>query len=273
MRKSQILLLVLAVTMVVVLFALPTVVVDNDEGNTNFEETSGTPSAQETPDIHDSPLPEGASQQIRNWRSAMELEESSEKFATFADSIASQYASAGKFDSSAYYYGLTAEKFPQIENWEKAGNAYYEAFGFALNEEKVVYLAGKTRDYLNKVLEKDPERLDLKTKVAMTYVSSSNPMQGITMLREVLEQDPRHELALFNMGILSMQSGQYKRASERFEELVDYHPENMQGQFYLGVSYFESKQKNKAKKQFQKVKDLTQDPMILTSVDNYLQQL
>lgn len=107
----------------------------------------------------------------------------------------------------------------------------------------------------------------------MTYVSSANPMQGITMLREVLEKDPQNEDGLFNMGVLSMQSGQYKKAAERFEELIKYHPQNVQGQFYLAVSYFESNEKNKAKAQFEAVKKITQDPMILSSIQSYLDKL
>jgi len=73
--------------------------------------------------------------------------------------------------------------------------------------------------------------------------------------------------------VLSMQSGQYKRATERLEELLQYHPENIQGQFYLGVSYFEDNLKNKAKAQFEKVKGMTNDPMILGSVQSYLDRL
>jgi hypothetical protein len=47
----------------------------------------------------------------------------------------------------------------------------------------------------------------------------------------------------------------------------------VQGQFYLAVSYFELKEKNKAKKQFEQVKQMTQDPMILSSVQSYLDKL
>jgi cytochrome c-type biogenesis protein CcmH/NrfG len=60
---------------------------------------------------------------------------------------------------------------------------------------------------------------------------------------------------------------------ERFEELINYHPDNLQGQFYLGVSYFEANQRNKARAQFEAVKDMTQDAMILESVQSYLDRL
>ena len=273
MKKSQIIVLTFGVVLIAVLFTLPTMVVDNAEDNTNLEQTAAADPSMVSEEMHDPNVSPIDRSKMAELRGRLANEESKENFAIFADSIGSLYEGSGKYDSAAYYYESAASKSPSQQRWEKAGNAYYEAYGFAMNEEKINYLADKTRENLNKVIESSPERLDLKTKVAMTYVSSSNPMQGITMLRSILEEDPRNETALFNMGVLSMQSGQYKRAAERFEELVSHHPENIQGQFYLAVSYFESKQNNKAKKQFELVKNMTQDPMILNSVDTYLDRI
>ncbi len=273
MKKSQIILLIAVIVTVAVLYSLPRVVVDNDEGSAVIEQEDSAASSTPEKDLHNAEMSESGKGQIARLSAKLDKEESKENFIIFADSIALIYEESGSFDSAAYYLGLSAERFPEVESWEKAGNAYYEAFGFAMDETKMKHLAEQTRKYLGKVLEEYPDRLDLKTKVAMTHVSSSNPMQGITMLREILEEDPQNKDALFNMGVLSMQSGQYKRAVERFEDLIQHHPDHIQGQFYLGVSYFESKQKSKAKKQFQLVKDMTDDPMILSSVDNYLGQL
>jgi hypothetical protein len=41
----------------------------------------------------------------------------------------------------------------------------------------------------------------------------------------------------------------------------------------MAVSYFESNEKNKAKAQFEAVKKMTQDPMILESIQTYLDKL
>lgn len=272
MKKSQITALILGIVTIGILFSLPRVVVDNDEGNADVA-IAETNSAVITEETHDAGLSTIDRDRINTLTLGLNEAENTENFVTFADSIALLYSQSGKFDSAAYYYSQAAEKESTSARLEKTGNAYFEAYSFALDEQKVKYLADKAREYLNQVLEKDPKRLDLKTKVAMTYVSSANPMQGITMLREILEEDPKNESAIFNMGILSMQSGQYKRAAERFEELVNYYPENIQGQFYLGVSYFESTQKNKAKKQFQQVQSMTTDPMVLSSVESYLERL
>ena len=270
MKKSQIIILVVGIISIGLLYSLPTIVVENSEEDIPMEEGGATPQSMEA---HEPYLSEEDREQVNSLRGDLDNEENGERFIALADSIGNVYRASAKMDSAAYYYGLIADRMPETFHLEKAGNTYYEAYGFAMTDEKTAYLASKTREYLSKVLEKDPSRLDLKTKIAMTHVSSTNPMQGITMLREVLDQDPQNELALFNMGILSMQSGQYKVAVQRFEDLVANHPENIEGQFYLGVSYFESNQKNKAEKQLQLVKEMTTDQQIIAGVDNYLGRL
>jgi len=276
MKKLQLVLIGLGITSVAALYLLPKVVVDNESTGTKMEGEAADSSA--TSDVisesHENELSSQnrtqADQLIQQFCTAPSPEE---KVAA-AQVLAGIYKEEGLFDSAAYYWSAASDILPtNLFLVEEAGKANYEAFSFALDKVKVEALAEKTRGYLSKVLEKDPSRLDLKTKIAMTYVSSSNPMQGIMLLREVLAQDPKNEDGLFNMGVLSMQSGQYDRAVERFEELVKVHPKNLQGQFYLGVSYFESKEKNKAKAQFALVKKMTDDPMILSSVQGYLDKL
>lgn len=275
MKKSQLILIILGLVSIAGLYALPKVVVDNEAGTTAVEDPNATQTS--TPDVtemHENELSSDNRSQADQMKSIVTSANESSIRIEAAKTLAEIYQKEGLFDSAAYFLGEVVELKPSdLLLIEEAGKAYYEAFSFALDKAKVEDLAEKTRTYLNQVLEKDPNRLDLKTKVAMTYVSSANPMQGITMMREILEVDPQNEDGLFNMGILSMQSGQYKRAAERFEELVKYHPNNLQGQFYLAVSYFESKEKNKAKAQFEEVMKMTQDPMILESVQSYLDRL
>ena len=275
MKRSQLILLLVGVVAVVGLYALPKIVVDNEgqADGISQEDQAATPDSVNPIAMHDAEISLDQAEKISTLKQKITDNSSEEDFLSSADGLASIYQKLGMYDSAGYFLSLAAESFPSVELSEKAGSAYYEAFGFALDADKVSFTADQTRKYLTQVLDKDPTRLDLKTKIAMTYVSSSNPMQGITMLREVLVEDPTNEDGLFNMGILSMQSGQYKRATERFEELIQYHPNNLQGQFYLAVSYFEAKQKNKAKAQFEKVKEMTQDEMILGSIQTYLDKL
>lgn len=275
MKRSQLILIAIGVIAVGGLYALPSVVVDNESKADAISQENESTSASSTDPVamHEAELSPDQRLQINTLKLQIAENPSKEELKSSSEEIAAIYQELGKYDSAGYYLSLAADQLTDMELAEKTGNAYYEAFSFALDQEKVAYTAEQTRKYLNQVLDNDPTRLDLKTKVAMTYVSSSNPMQGITMLREILEQDPQNEDGLFNMGVLSMQSGQYKRAAERFEELVQYHPDNLQGQFYLAVSYFEAKQNNKAKAQFEKVKTMTEDEMILGSIESYLEKL
>jgi Flp pilus assembly protein TadD len=159
------------------------------------------------------------------------------------------------------------------ESWMKTADNYYQAYTLALTPEKQKTFGGKAQEYYGKVLESDPENLEARTKMAMTYLTSSNPMQGIMMLRDVLQKDPKNELALFNMGILSVQSGQYDRAVERLEELVEVNPGHIQGQLLLGVALMNLGDKERAKAQLEKVKDMDKDPAVQATVDSYLKDL
>jgi Flp pilus assembly protein TadD len=155
----------------------------------------------------------------------------------------------------------------------KAADSYYQAYTLAINKETQHNLGAKAQDLYGRVLQREPENLEAKTKLAMTYVSSANPMQGIMMLREVLAKDPKNELALFNMGMLSIQSGQYDRAVERLQELVAIDPEHVQAQLLLGVALMNSGDKDQARLQFEKVKQLDKDPAVQATVDSYLNDL
>jgi tetratricopeptide (TPR) repeat protein len=266
MLRTRIILIVVSTLIIVALFLLPKVVVENDN------QLAATKDSTAKVDPHAS-APEELIHQIADLRTTYSETTGTEKKAIFADSLASLYAKAGKFDSAGWYAEQAAQFFNNEKSWFKAGDNYYQAYTFALEAEKQGHLAVKTQEYFNKVLEVNPRNLDAKTKMAMTYVSSPNPMQGIMMLREVLKDDPKNQLAMFNLGMLSIQSNQYERAIERLTELVELNPAHIQGQLLLGIAYMNNGDKKKAKQQFEKVKSMDQDPAVQATVDSYLKDL
>src|SRR5690606_1504126 len=146
MKKTQIFLLLAGIVLIVGLYTLPRIVVDNSDENIVMEETdsvSATPSAEEAHEASLSPSDRG---QVDNMKAALENEEDLGEFVNLADSIGKVYLSSGKLDSAAYFYGLIADRVPEPNHLEKAGNSYYEAYGFAMNPEKTAYLAEKTRE-------------------------------------------------------------------------------------------------------------------------------
>lgn len=267
MLKTRIILVLVGALLVWLIFLLPKVVVENES---QLMEAAPTESGSTT--AH-SNVPANLSATIRSVRGQYKEDLTNQKNAIFADSLRTLYTQSGQFDSAAWFAEKAATFFNTTESFLKTGNSYYEAYTFAMEPVKQEQLAEKTRVWLGKVLENDPKNLEVKTKVAMTYLSSKAPMQGITMMREVLAEDPKNEFALYNMGMLSIQSGQYDRAIERLEELAAVNPNHVQGQLLLGVAYMNKGNKDKARQQFENVKKLDKDPAVQATADSYLKDL
>jgi Flp pilus assembly protein TadD len=267
MLKTRILLVVGSVIVIWLIFLLPKVVVDNEavlEENTDE-------SPPQTAEVHTEVSPE-IQEAIHRMRDQMRERLPKEKNAIFADSLANLYGEAGKFDSAAWFAEEASKFFNTTESWIKAGDHYYQAYTFALDQARQNQLAEKAREFFKKVLDANPKNLEVKTKLAMTYLSDS-PMQGVLMLREVLAEDPKNELALLNMGMLSIQSGQHERAVGRLEELIKINPNHAQGHLLLGIALMNTGNKERARQQFEKVKQMDKDPAVQATVDSYLKDL
>lgn len=267
MTKTRIILVLVTIALVWLMFLLPKVVVENES---QLKEEA--PAESNSTAAAHSEVPATITEAIKATRGQFLSGASNEKNAIFADSLRKLYTQAGQFDSAAWFASEAATFFKTTESFLHAGNSYYEAYTFAMGQEKQQEMAAKAREYLEKVIASDPNNLDAKSKIALTYVSSS-PMQGITMLREVLTEDPKNEFALFNMGMLSIQSSQYTRAVDYLQRLIEVNPNHLQGQLLLGVAYMNSGDKTKAKAQFEKVKQLDKDPAVQATADSYLKDL
>lgn len=286
MSRSQIMILVAAIALAAVLFFLPKVVVTKDEAPVANTETSGMAEGHSEDDGHGHGAEQGAPADgvhtTATPEQLMELATARARFnkatdvktrALLANELAAAYASASKFDSAGYYYEIAADARPGEKNYRKAGDQYFEAFTYAATQQRATELGGKARKMYEQVLKNNPSDLDAKTNVAMTYIATENPMQGVTLLREVISADPKNQKALFNLGILSIQSRQYDKAAERFQHLVEINPEHVEATFYLGVSLAEIGKKEEAIRTFNKVKTMSSDPALNTSVDEYLAKL
>lgn len=284
MNKSTLLVLILATGLTAGLYSLPTVVVQNKNTQLGGRSTdtpvkdslsvvanTGTKD-QTSVEQHAAPVtPEQAKRRETLYGQFTSAAGTGKVKA--ANQLITFFRSVSKFDSAAYYADIVAQLEPTEENYLRAGDQYYEAFGFAVDEKKAALLGQKTRDTYQKALDQNPNLLAAKANMAMTYVSTATPMQGIMMLREVLQQEPTNELALFNLGLLSMRSGQYTKAVDRFRQILVNNPANRKAMFYLGVSLAEAGQKDEARKALAQVKAQEKDPQILAAVREYEQQL
>lgn len=267
MLRNRIILVVVSALIIVGLFLLPKVVVNNEDKPM----ADTTNSVEQKEDPH-SATPEGLVKHIAHMRGEYAASSEKQKKAIFADSLATLYARASRFDSAGVFAEEAASFFNTEESWFKAGDSYYQAYTFALNANKQGNLGEKSREQFQRVLAMNPKNLEAKTKMAMTYLSTA-PMQGVGMLREVIQEDPKNQLALFNLGMLSIQSGQHEKAINWLNQLVAVNPTHTQGTLLLGLAYMNTGDKKKAKEQFEKVKDMDKDPAVQATVDSYLKDL
>ena len=295
MNRFVLLVVVLATALTVGLYTLPKVVVRNENrqltqssagkrtsqtaGRATSDSLNATasigPVDESQPnrsEMHEKPVSAAEQKRLETLRAAFTAADSARKEAIGEDLIAA-FRNLTRYDSAAHYADLLAVEQPSERAMLRAGDAYFEAYTFAIDEQKIARLGQKARDYYQKALAKNPNLLSAKANMAMTYVNTPTPMQGITLLRDVLQQDPTNELALFNLGLLSMRSNQYGRAIERFRQILVNNPSSRKAQFYLGVSLAEAGQKDEAKQVLAQVKKQEKDPQILAAVREYEDRL
>lgn len=298
MNKSVLLVVVLAAALTLGLYTLPKVVVRNEDrqltqssagvrmsqasGRTGDQMTDSLnatasvgavdPSQPDRSAIHEKPLSADGRKRLETLRTAFVAAGSAQKEVA-GEKLIAAYRDLTRYDSAAHYAELLAVAQPSERNMLRAGDAYFEAYTFAVDEQKTAKLGEKTRDFYQKVLAGNPNLLGAKANMAMTYVNTQTPMRGIMLLREVLQQEPTNELALFNLGLLSMRSNQYGRAIERFRQILVNNPTSRKAQFYLGVSLAEAGQKDEARRVLEQVKMQEKDPQILAAVREYENRL
>jgi tetratricopeptide (TPR) repeat protein len=272
MQKSQIIVLAGSVALCGILFSLPKVLVTGkDKVLTGGRATGAAAASSEA--AHTASVPAEAASELNRLRRGFTESRDTKKKVRFADSLATAFRRFSQFDSAAHYAEVVALGNPSEGNLLKAGDAYYDALNFASDAAQAGRMGDKARDYYQKVLAGQPDQPDVKARMAITYVTTDNPMQGITMLREILQQDPDNQTALLNLGLLSIRSGQYDKAVERFEQILGKDPANEQARFYLGISYAEMGQPQKAKPVLQAIKDNTNDPVMKSTAEEYLKNL
>ncbi len=290
MNKPVLFVVILAAALTVGLYTRPKVVVRNEDKQlattsggghamqapTTVKAGTDSPNAgakgTEGPEIHEKPLSPEQQKRVKTLETEFASASSIQK-ENVGEKLIGFFHEATRYDSAAHYAELLALAQPTERNLLRAGDEYFEAYTFAVNDKKTAALGQKTRQFYQQALAKNPNLLSAKANMAMTYVNTDTPMQGIMLLREVLKQEPTNELALFNLGLLSMRSNQYGRAIERFRQILVNNPTSRKAQFYLGVSLAEAGQKAEAKQVLAQVKQTEKDPQILAAVREYEERL
>ena len=115
---------------------------------------------------------------------------------------------------------------------------------------------------------------DAKTDLGVCYAEgSSNPMQGILMLREVAEEAPNHLMAQYNLGVLSVKSGQLDKAVGRFEKVLEIDPTIEDARFLLGKTYMQMGNNAFALRNFETLKKESKNQALVSEVESLISQI
>lgn len=284
MQKSFILIIVVALGTVGALYSLPKIVVSNEKKT--LEQSSKeaqTPAANRdrpakaeehaTDESHTAALTAEQQQVIDRLKGNYLKSTDNVTKIKASEQLSNQFSQYTRYDSAAYYAEQVATLAPSEVNLMKAGNLYYEAFTYSLQSDKTTKMGEKAREVFQKVLNQNPENLLAKTNMAMTYVSTQTPMQGITMLREVIAKEPDYEPALFSLGILSIRSNQFAKAVERFKQILKNNPSNSKAALNLGYCLAELDRKQEAQQILEKVLANAKDPQEKAAANEILSKL
>lgn len=283
MLKSQYIIVSIGIIGVIGLFLLPKSVVstknkaiENPTVDTKITEVDTTTQSEVT-ENHQVTLTSEQNARLNILRNRFyKASTENEKYA-YLDSLIAIYRPVNLLDSIAFYADALPNQFPNTRTLMTAGDAYYEVFSFAMSEQKVKSAAQKAKTYYEKILADEPNNLEAKVKLGVTYTITATPMQGITMIRSVLDKDPDNQLALFNLGLLSMQSGQYDKAVGRFERLMQLNPKDANSCMLLAQSLINLGKQEEAIKKLETLKtnlsDTQVDREMKARVDVFLKDL
>ena len=226
MNKPQLALILGGITLVILLYQLPRVVVENE----TLVDTGS--------ESHSFTIPQEVRSLISDLRSKWSSEVDTEKKLNFADSLATLYLDYQEIDSALWFVDQI-----KLSGKEAAARRVvdltYEAFQRARDTEEARELGTRAAEEIRSLLTLHPDNSSLKNKLAMTLVASENPMAGIQMLRGILEETPNDLEAIKNLGILSIQSGQFEIAEGRFMDYLSIDSTDQEALFYLGMCRIE----------------------------------
>lgn len=175
---------------------------------------------------------------------------------------------------AAHYFEKIASSGQDEKSWLNAAYRYFDGFKMTTDSTQRHDLVHQAIKCYETVLKINPENLDAKTDLGVCFAEgTSNPMQGITLLREVIQENPEHENAQYNLGILSMRSGQYEKAADRFQKVLAINKDRKEMYLLIGRAYMMAGNIAKATENFENLKKETADAALVAEANNYINQI
>jgi cytochrome c-type biogenesis protein CcmH/NrfG len=138
------------------------------------------------------------------------------------------------------------------------------------------WLANNAKVLLENALKINPANDSSRIGLGSCYLFgniSSNPMEGITMIRQVVEKNPGNTYGQMMLALGGKKSGQYDKAIERFLLIVQKEPDNIEAIFHIAECYDLKGDKTNAIVFYEKAKDLVKIPQAKEELNNRIMEL
>lgn len=138
------------------------------------------------------------------------------------------------------------------------------------------WIATQAKELFEKSLSINPANDSNKIGLGSCYLFgniSSNPMEGIKLIREVAEKNPENTYAQFTLGYAAIMSGQWDRAIDRLKRVASKEPDNEEVNLLLAEAYERKGDKENAVKWYQSSRELISDPAFIEEIDKRINSL
>lgn len=191
------------------------------------------------------------------------------------DSLIAYLGASEKYILAAHFADEKAQKNSGSgADWTNAGERFRQAASFQDQQDHSKTLYGEAIRCFNKALELDPGNLDAKTGLGIAIVDgTSDPMQGITILREVEAADSTHINMQLALADFAIRSQQYDRAIERYNRVLRMKPEMYALHLSLAEAYDAKGDTAMVVYHLKQYSTLTDDPQMKQMVDDAIKDL
>lgn len=119
-----------------------------------------------------------------------------------------------------------AEETGLAADWKTAGDLYYEWMADEPEPQIRSFAADQAVRAYQRILEMNPNDLDVRTDMATAYLNTGSPMLGVTEIKKVLEEDPNHLNANFNYGLMLARINRTEEAVTQLERVLTLSPDS-----------------------------------------------
>jgi len=190
------------------------------------------------------------------------------------DSLISFWDRSRRPDLAAHFTEEIAKRSPSAQAWIKAGERYFYAVQFTQDQTEIPLLYKCALRCYSKGLKMDPKNVDAKVMLASCYVEgTSDPMKGISLLREVEKTDSNNIKLQLNFAFFSMKSGQLDKAIQRFEKVLRIDSNYIEAYLHIADANEQRGKTELTIKALEKYGAKTGDPTAKAEIYKYIEQL